>query len=59
MAILEDIWNGFCDFVNYLWCNGDLVAFVILAAISITAAIKHDNTRLFINNSSFLLICCI
>ena len=34
MAILEDIWNGFCDFVNYLWCNGDLVAFVILAAIS-------------------------
>lgn len=39
MAIIEDIWNGFCDFANYVWCNGDLLAFLIVAAISVAGAI--------------------
>ena len=56
MAILEDIWNGFCDFVNYLWCNGDLVAFVILAAISITAAIYVIYDRLPVHSAFYLAL---
>ena len=56
MAILEDIWNGFCDFVNYLWCNGDLVAFVILAAISIAAAIYVIYDRLPVHSAFYLAL---
>ena len=56
MAILEDIWNGFCDFVIYLWCNGDLVAFVILAAISITAAIYVIYDRLPVHSAFYLAL---
>lgn len=56
MAILEDIWNGFCDFVNYLWCNGDLVAFVILAAISSTAAIYVIYDRLPVHSAFYLAL---
>ena len=56
MAILEDIWNGFCDFVNYIWCNGDLVAFVILAAISITAAIYVIYDRLPVHSAFYLAL---
>ena len=56
MAILEDIWNGFCDFVNYIWCNGDLVAFIILAAISITAAIYVIYDRLPVHSAFYLAL---
>ena len=63
MAILEDIWNGFCDFVNYLWCNGDLVAFVILAAISMRASvtaslpIPAENSGILISSISISSSC--
>lgn len=56
MAILEDIWNGFCDFVNYLWCNGDLVTFVILPAISITPAIYVIYDRLPVHSAFYLAL---
>ena len=39
MTIIDDIWCGVCDFANYVWGNADLVAFLCLAAIGITAAI--------------------
>ncbi len=38
------VWNGLCDFGGYLLNNLDLVAFLILAAVTILAAIYvvHD-----------------
>ncbi len=39
MGLLWDIWDGFCNFANYVWCNGDLLAFLILAAIGVAAAV--------------------
>ena len=39
MELIDDIWSGVCDFASYVWGNADLVAFLCLAAIGITAAI--------------------
>lgn len=56
MAILEDIWNGFWDFANYVWCNGDLLAFLIVAAISVTAAIYVIYDRLPVHSVFYLAL---
>ena len=43
MGIIRDIWDAFCggfgDFGNYLLGNLDLLAFVLLAAIAVLAAL--------------------
>ena len=51
MAILEDIWDGICNFADYVWCNGDLLAFVILAAIGITAAVYVVTDRIPVHSA--------
>lgn len=45
MGLLSDIWNGFLDFLVYIWENGDLLAFVILAAIGVAAAVWRSEER--------------
>ncbi len=37
-------WNGLADFGDYVWSNLDLVAFLILAAVTVLAAlyVVHD-----------------
>ena len=39
MAIIESIWDFICDFAGYVWESGDLLAFLILAAIGVAAAL--------------------
>ncbi len=36
---MSGIWAGFTDFVSYVWGNLDLVAFLVVAAIGIAAAL--------------------
>ena len=56
MAILEDIWDGICNFADYVWCNGDLLAFVILAAIGITAAIYVVTDKEVVHSAFYLAL---
>lgn len=56
MALLENIWDEFCGFVDYVWCNGDIVAFLILAAIGITAAIYVVADRLPVHSAFYLAL---
>ena len=56
MAILEDIWDGICNFADYVWCNGDLLAFVILAAIGITAAVYVVTDRITVHSAFYLAL---
>ncbi|MDY0293197.1 MAG: NADH-quinone oxidoreductase subunit J [Candidatus Methanomethylophilaceae archaeon] len=39
MSFINDIWDGICSFAGFVWDNPDMLAFVILAAIAIAAAI--------------------
>lgn len=56
MAIIEDIWHGLGDFGTYIWTNGDLVAFLILAAIAITAAIYVITDKLPVHSAFYLAL---
>ena len=39
MGILEDIWDFIYDFCMYVWTNGDLLAFLIVAALGEAGAL--------------------
>ncbi|MCL2295790.1 MAG: NADH-quinone oxidoreductase subunit J [Methanomassiliicoccaceae archaeon] len=56
MEILNDIWNGFCDVMGYLWENSDLVAFVILAAIAIAAALYVVTAKETVHSAFYLAL---
>lgn len=56
MGLLMDIWNGFVDFVFYIWENGDLLAFLILAAIAITAAVYVVTDKEPVHNAFYLAL---
>lgn len=56
MGVLMDIWNGFCGFLNYIWCNGDLVAFLILAAIGVAAAIYVVTDKQAMHSAFYLAL---
>lgn len=53
---LDNIWSGVCDFANYVWSNADLVAFLCLAAIGITAAIFVVKDRLPVHSAFYLAL---
>jgi len=54
--ILNDIWNGFCDLMGYLWANSDLVAFVVLAAIAIAAALYVVGSKEVVHSAFYLAL---
>lgn len=56
MGILMSIWDGLCDFANYVWCNGDLLAFVILAAIGVAAAVYVVTDRIPVHSAFYLAL---
>ncbi|MCK9322440.1 MAG: NADH-quinone oxidoreductase subunit J [Candidatus Methanomethylophilaceae archaeon] len=56
MQFLNDIWNGFCSVVQYLWDNADLLAFVILAGIAIAAAIYVVSVKEVIHSAFYLAL---
>lgn len=56
MGILEEIWDFICGFVTYVWNNGDLLAFVILAAIGVAAAIYVVSDKQPVHSAFYLAL---
>ena len=56
MELIDDIWSGVCDFASYVWGNADLVAFLCLAAIGITAAIYVVADKLPVHSAFYLAL---
>lgn len=54
MQFLTDIWNGFIDVFNYILANGDLVAFLVLAGLTIAAAIYVVNDKEAVHSAFYL-----
>jgi NADH-quinone oxidoreductase subunit J len=54
MGFLNDIWDGFWNVMQYLWDNVDLVAFVILAAITIAAALYVVTAKEVVHSAFYL-----
>ena len=56
MGILEEIWDFICGFVTYVWNNGDLLAFVILAAIGVAAALYVVSDKQPVHSAFYLAL---
>jgi len=56
MEILDNIWDGFCNVMGYLWVNSDLVAFVVLAAIAIAAALYVVTSKEVVHSAFYLAL---
>lgn len=56
MDIINEFWAYFCGFLQYIWANPDLVAFVVLAAISIAAAIYVVIDKLPVHSAFYLAL---
>ncbi|MDR3283055.1 MAG: NADH-quinone oxidoreductase subunit J [Candidatus Methanoplasma sp.] len=56
MEFIDGIWNGFCDVTGYLWDNMDLVAFVILAALAVAAAIYVVKDKEVVHSAFYLAL---
>ena len=56
MEILNNIWDGFCNVMGYLWVNSDLVAFVVLAAIAIAAALYVVTSKEVVHSAFYLAL---
>ena len=56
MEILNNIWDGFCNVMGYLWGNSDLVAFVVLAAITIAAALYVVTAKEVVHSAFYLAL---
>jgi len=56
MGIITDIWNGLCDFTNYVWCNGDLLAFLIVAALGVAGAIYVVTDKQPVHSAFYLAL---
>lgn len=51
-----ELWDGFVDFAFYIWENGDLLAFMILAAIGVTAAVYVVTDKEPVHNAFYLAL---
>ena len=56
MGILNDGWNFICGFIQYIWDNMDLVAFLVLAAIAIAAAISVVTRKEVVHSAFYLAL---
>ena len=56
MEILDNIWDGFCNVMGYLWVNSDLVAFVVLAAIAVAAALYVVTSKEVVHSAFYLAL---
>jgi len=56
MGILTDVWDGFSDVMGYLWGNSDLVAFAVLAAIAIAAALYMVAAKEVVHSAFYLAL---
>jgi NADH-quinone oxidoreductase subunit J len=56
MDFLGDVWDWFCGVMGYLWVNSDLVAFVVLAAIAIAAALYVVTAKEVVHSAFYLAL---
>ncbi|MDR3205624.1 MAG: NADH-quinone oxidoreductase subunit J [Candidatus Methanoplasma sp.] len=56
MEFIDDIWNGFCGVTEYLWDNMDLVAFVVLAALAVAAAVYVVTDKEVVHSAFYLAL---
>jgi len=56
MEIIDDIWNMICGVLQFLWENMDLVAFLVLAAIAIAAAVYVVTDKEVIHSAFYLAL---
>jgi len=56
MAIIEEIWDFFVDFVNFVWTNADLVAFLIVAAIGVASALYVVTDKQPVHSAFYLAL---
>jgi len=56
MEIINDIWNTICGVLQFLWENTDLVAFLVLAAIAIAAAVYVVTDKEVIHSAFYLAL---
>lgn len=56
MDLLNNVWNGLLDFGSYLLDNLDLVAFLILAAIMVMAAIYVVMDKEVVHSAFYLAL---
>jgi len=56
MAFWQGIWDQICDISQYTWDNWDLVAFLCIAAIAITAAIYVVNDKEVMHSAFYLAL---
>ena len=56
MAIIEEIIDFFYDFCMYVWCNGDLLAFLIVAAIGVASAIAVVTDKQPVHSAFYLAL---
>jgi NADH:ubiquinone oxidoreductase subunit 6 (subunit J) len=56
MGSIGDIWNGLIDVLHYIWSNGDLVAFLVLAGIAIAAAVYVVTDREIVHSAFYLAL---
>lgn len=53
---LGGIWDGFTNVMEYLWTNTDLVAFTVLAAIAIAAALYVVTAKEVVHSAFYLAL---
>ena len=56
MGILEDIWDFICDFTMYVWTNGDLLAFLIVAALGVAGALYVVTDKQPVHSAFYLAL---
>jgi NADH-quinone oxidoreductase subunit J len=56
MGILEDIWDFIYDFCMYVWTSGDLLAFLIVAAIGVAAALYVVTDKQPVHSAFYLAL---
>ncbi|MFA6805561.1 MAG: NADH-quinone oxidoreductase subunit J [Candidatus Methanomethylophilaceae archaeon] len=56
MEFIDNIWNGLIDVLQFIWNNGDLVAFLVLAGIAIAAAIYVVTDKEVIHSAFYLAL---
>jgi len=56
MWVISDIWDGLCSLLGYLWENVYLVAFAVLATITIAAALYVVTAKEVVHSAFYLAL---
>jgi NADH:ubiquinone oxidoreductase subunit 6 (subunit J) len=56
MGLIDDIWNGLIETLQFIWNNGDLVAFLVLAGIMVAAALYVMKAKEVMHSAFYLAL---